>query len=323
MMNMGHFRTNILTRFLLLSLGIMSCQTASQTEEVVAHWPLTIVESPAVRQSGDPNLFVAEDGRLFLSWIDQEADYQHGLRFAKWENEGWSAAQTIAQNSNWFVNWADFPSLAVHEDFMVAHWLAKSAGGTYDYDAKVTLSQDMGQNWSEPFVLHRDGIPAEHGFVTLLPLQPNKMFAVWLDGPATASLYNQVAVAWYTAAEEKPKVQLALSENNGADFGAPIRLDHGNPLGRADAIFLDDKHLMVSWMESNGKSADIRAAVVSKSGEILSDRVLVATAASRSSGFPIMEKADEHVFFTWTEVGEEQTQVKTGKLNLNEILQAI
>ena len=414
-------------RLVLLGLALSGCQTVSQSEEVADQWRLAMAESPAGTKSGEPNLFATADGRLFLSWIDEEADNQHALRFSEWQEDHWSAAQTIAQDSNWFVNWADFPSLAMQGDFMAAHWMDKSAEGTYDYDIKVALSQDAGKSWSEPFILHRDGIPAEHGFVTMLPLESDEMFAVWLDGrhtktddadahaahghgsgamtlhattfdaegqlgeemaldmricdccqtdavktneglfvvyrdrseaevrdiycmrqvngqwtepqpvhednwqisgcpvngPATAALGNQVVVAWYTAADEKPKVQLVLSDNNGTDFGEPVRLDHGNPSGRVDVIYLDDKHLMVSWMESNGTGADIRAAVVSSSGEVLSDRLLVATAASRSSGFPIMEKAGEQVFFAWTEVGEVQTQVKTGKLNLNEILQAI
>jgi hypothetical protein len=90
-----------------------------------------------------------------------------------------------------------------------------------------------------------------------------------------------------------------------------------------DVIYLDDKHLLVSWMESNGQGADLRAAVVSNAGEVLSDRLLVATSSSRSSGFPIMEKAGEQVFFAWTEVGEEQTQVKTAHLSMHEILETI
>jgi hypothetical protein len=418
---------NNLTALLLMVIGFTGCQSALQTEEKPTHWPLQQSESPAGQQSGEANLFAAEDGRLFLSWIDGEAGNEHALRFSKWEKDRWSAAQTIAQDSNWFVNWADFPSLAAHDDFMAAHWLAKSAAGTYDYDVKVSISKDKGQNWSEPFTLHRDGIPAEHGFVTMLPVQDKGMFAVWLDGrqtkttdlhdhtahehgggamtlhattfdaegdmseelaldmricdccqtdavktdeglfvvyrnrseeevrdiycmrqvdgewtepqpvhednwqiagcpvngPATASLGRQVAVAWYTAAEVKPKVQLVLSANSGADFAEPIRLDHGNPSGRVDVIYLDDKHLLVSWMESNGQGADLRAAVVSNAGEVLSDRLLVATSSSRSSGFPIMEKAGEQVFFAWTEVGEEQTQVKTAHLSMHEILETI
>jgi hypothetical protein len=430
---MVNFRNNLNYIFaallLILTLAISGCQTATQSEEVAHQWPMQPLESPAGQQSGEPNLFAAEDGRLFLSWIDEVGDDQHALRFAKWEDHGWSVAQTIAQDSGWFVNWADFPSLAAQDDFMAAHWLAKSGEGTFDYDVKVSISRDEGQSWSTPFTLHRDGIPAEHGFVTMLPVQDEEIFAVWLDGrqtkmdgaddhsehghghgggamtlyattfdssrrmgeemaldmricdccqtdavktedglfvvyrdrseeeirdiycmrqvngkwtepqpvhednwqiagcpvngPATAAQAHQVAVAWYTAAEEKPRVQLALSEDNGVSFDAPIRLDHGNPSGRVDVIYLDDKHLMVSWMESNGKGADIRAALVNTDGEVIADHPLVATAASRSSGFPIMEKAEEKVFFAWTEVGEDKTQVRTAYVSMHEILETI
>ena len=49
-----------------------------------------------------------------------------------------------AQGANWFVNWADYPSVvAIDEKFWVAHWLAKQSGGkTYDYDVALAISND-------------------------------------------------------------------------------------------------------------------------------------------------------------------------------------
>jgi hypothetical protein len=48
----------------------------------------------------------------------------------------------------------------------------------------MSISQDSGATWSEPFVPHQDGTPTEHGFVSLFPWQGD-VGALWLDGRKT------------------------------------------------------------------------------------------------------------------------------------------
>jgi hypothetical protein len=139
--------------------------------------------SPASASSGQPNLTVAANGRVYLSWIDRLEGGRVALRFATKEANGWSAPRTIAEGANWFVNWADFPSLAVLPDgSLAAHWLAKSGPGTFSYDVNIARSFDGGKSWSQSFVPHRDGTQTEHGFVSLLPSSRDSFTAIWLDG---------------------------------------------------------------------------------------------------------------------------------------------
>jgi hypothetical protein len=91
----------------------------------------------------------------------------------------------IAQGEDWFVNWADFPSLAVNENSMAAHWLRKSAAGSYDYDVKASFYQPDEQVWSDPITVHKDGVSAEHGFVSMEPMSEGRTFISWLDGRNT------------------------------------------------------------------------------------------------------------------------------------------
>ena len=139
--------------------------------------------SPASATSGQPNLTVATNGRVYLSWMDRLEGGRVALRFASKEANGWSAPRTIAEGANWFVNWADFPSLAVLPDgSMAAHWLAKSGAGTYAYDVNIARSFDGGKTWSKPMIPHRDATQTEHGFVSLLPAKDSAFTAIWLDG---------------------------------------------------------------------------------------------------------------------------------------------
>ncbi len=160
----------------------MSCNTQADLQE------FHLVEIPTHSHSGgEANLFVSQNKQVYLSWIEYINDSTDALQFSILENDHWSQAQTIAVGNNWFVNWADFPSVAAYHDekTLAAHWLQKSAAGTYDYDIQIAQSKDLGSQWSTPFIPHRDSISAEHGFVTMIPTDGNRIFATWLDGRNT------------------------------------------------------------------------------------------------------------------------------------------
>lgn len=146
------------------------------------------MDAPAAPGSGEPNLAVAPDGQVLLSWIEPAGEGSHRLRYAARPRGGaWSEPRTVAEGAGWFVNWADFPALAALPDgTLFAHWLAKSGSGTYAYDVRVTASRDGGQTWSTPVVPHRDGTQTEHGFVSMVPWSAQAMGLVWLDGRKTA-----------------------------------------------------------------------------------------------------------------------------------------
>ena len=139
--------------------------------------------SPAGAGSGQPNLTVSRDGKVYLSWIERLGEGKFSLRFATKEGDAWSAPRVIAEGSNWFVNWADFPSMiALPDGSLAAHWLVKSGPGIFDYDVTISRSFDGGKTWSKPFVPHRDGVKTEHGFVSLFAEKDGQLAAVWLDG---------------------------------------------------------------------------------------------------------------------------------------------
>ena len=142
-----------------------------------------VVALAASPDSAEPNLTVASDGSVILSWVEELAGRGHVLRFAVRNGGAWSKPREVARGTDWFVNWADFPSvMALPNRTMAAHWLARSGSGTYDYDVMIARSSDEGETWSQPVVPHRDGVKAEHGFVSLFAQDSDTLGAVWLDG---------------------------------------------------------------------------------------------------------------------------------------------
>ena len=343
--------------------------------------------------------------------------------FSTLENENWTAPKTIATGSDWFVNWADFPSLVSSGKdgkYLAAHWLQKSANGSYDYDVQISQSKDGGQNWNPSFIPHRDSIAAEHGFVSMLPLSTEKIFATWLDGrntkgegheddshghgtsgamtlrtavfdkngnlseeaeldnricdccqtaavktkegiivayrdrsekeirdisvvrkvngnwttpksvsndnwhiagcpvngPALDANGKHVALAWFTMSEEKPQVKMAFSNDNGANFGTPIRIDEGNPLGRVDVVMISKNEALISWLEQKEEGAAIKVVQVNEEGGVGEHITITESKTSRQSGFPRMVKNGNKIIFAWTHV-DEATNVKTAIMDLN------
>ena len=174
------------------------------------------LKSPAPPDSGQPNLAVAADGRVFLSWIES-AEKGDVLRFSVRGPQGWSAPKTIARGTNWFVSDADVPSMAVLSDgTLAAHWFVKPAGvgpESEAYDINLAFSKDGGATWSgKPIMPHHDGKKRQHGFVSLMPAPDGKLAAIWLDGRNMASEEEgDMAVMYTTIASNGtvgPEVQI-------------------------------------------------------------------------------------------------------------------
>ena len=137
--------------------------------------------SPTAPGATTPNLVVAPDGKVYMSWLEP-ADSGYALKFAVLDGRTWSAPKTIRKGRDFFVNWADFSSMEILDGGrLAAHWLQRNGTTTYAYGVKVSQSTDGGTTWSTPVTPHRDSSPNEHGFVALWR-ERNQLGAVWLDG---------------------------------------------------------------------------------------------------------------------------------------------
>ena len=148
-----------------------------------ADWPVRIeaITSPAPADSAQPQLSVSSRG-LLLSWVERSGP-DAALKFSERTADGWTAPRTVASGKDWFVNWADVPSVIRLEDgSLAAHWLQKSGAGTYAYDVRLSHSTDDGKSWSPSTTPHHDGTQTEHGFATLFQMPGAGLGLVWLDG---------------------------------------------------------------------------------------------------------------------------------------------
>jgi hypothetical protein len=124
-----------------------------------------------------------------------------------------------------------------------------------------------------------------------------------VNGPSIDASGNRVALAWFTAADNRPRVMLALSADAGDTFGDAVPIDE-NALGRVDVVALDDGGAIVSWLASAEKGAEIRLRRVDSQGRAGPTRAVAQTQPARSSGFPQLERRGNDLIVAWTVAGE-------------------
>ena len=174
---------------LAFAVAAVGCERSAADTTTAAALPAPAeLPVPAGAGSAEPFLHAGPDGAVLLSWIEPMPDSAgHALRLSFLEGDAWTAPRTVAEGDDWFVNWADFPSVhRLADGTLAAHWLQRNGPGTYAYGVRISLSRDGGATWSTPITPHRDSTETEHGFVSLWVAGPERVGVAWLDGRHTA-----------------------------------------------------------------------------------------------------------------------------------------
>src|SRR5262249_49464954 len=125
----------------------------------------------------------------------------------------------------------------------------RSAGEIRD----IMVTRMDGGRWSNPVALHADGW---------------KIAGCPVNGPALAAEAQRVAAVWFTEADEKARVQLAFWNEAGVHFGTSVRVDEGQPLGRAQVKLLRGGDALVAWLEGTGSDVKLEVRRVGATGTL-------------------------------------------------------
>lgn len=385
----------------LLAVSLSAAFLACSPSRLATPIPLA---SPAGPGAMAPDL-VSTDAGVWMSWLEPEvADSRSAwsLRAARLVGEAWEPTRTVAQGTAFFVNWADFPSLAARDGELLVHRLEKLGASTYAYGVFLSRSTDGGASWEERGLLHDDSSPAEHGFVSWASADAASAdggtVGVWLDGratpdggamqlraarvedgvaapsivlddavcdccqtaaawtarglavayrdrssdevrdiylvrgegatwtapravhddgwkifgcpvngPAIAADGERLAVAWFTAAGDLPRVLLAFSDDAGDSFGPPVEIDAVEPLGRVDLALDAAGDALVSWLaqaeNQRGETAgaEVRLQRIARDGRRGPALTVATTSGERSAGFPRLARDGERLLLAWVE----------------------
>ena len=149
----------------------------------------------------------------------------------------------------------------------------------------ISISRLIDGVWSEPATVSRDGW---------------NISGCPVNGPAVDSSAAHVAVAWFTAANDVPKVKVAFSTDDGATFGEAVAIDQGAPTGRVDVLQLDDGSALVSWLEHTGLGEMLYLCRVTAREGCREPNVLAVNRQGRTIGFPRMTLVGDAAYIAWT-----------------------
>ena len=166
-------------------------------------------------------------------------------------------------------------------------------GRTGDEIRDIRVVRSMESGWTAPAVVHDDG-----WVISACPV----------NGPAIGANGSLVAVAWFTAANDSPRVMLAFSENGGESFGNPIQVagsgEIGRSLGRVDLALTPGGIALVSWLHEREGTAALMLAALDPAGSRSGTTVVPQLDGGRTTGFPRLALRGDQVLLAWTEPGE-------------------
>ena len=140
-----------------------------------------------------------------------------------------------------------------------------------------------------------------------------------VNGPKVAVNSKDLAVAWFTVSNENPLVNVSFSKNNGNSFGAPLKVNDHDAIGRVDVSFLNDEEVIVSYMEVDDIGTYLRIKKVSFDGKISEPITISKIDGGRNTGVPQLEIIDSEIFIVWTIFLDGMNQLKSIKLNSKNI----
>ena len=134
-------------------------------------------------ENSSESFLLSTNDNLYISWTEQVAD-SNFLYLSKLENNTWSEKSIIKKGTDWFVNWADFPSISYNDisSSIFSFHLQKSSEETFSYD--VNYHFNINDSWIDMKNIHDDNTFSEHGFVSSVPYKDGFMVS-WLDGRNT------------------------------------------------------------------------------------------------------------------------------------------
>ncbi|TVQ64967.1 MAG: hypothetical protein EA360_11110, partial [Balneolaceae bacterium] len=115
------------------------------------------LNNPADTGSRFPFLYSDPGGLISMSWLLNIEEDIYALQFTTYRDGMWTAPQTTRIAVDYFVNWADFPSVVSFEGEVIAlHSLRKKEGGPYAYDIDITFRDEETGRWDRVITPHLD-----------------------------------------------------------------------------------------------------------------------------------------------------------------------
>jgi hypothetical protein len=257
--------------------------------------PIAPNRDKTMTQHGFATLFPIADGGTGVIWLDgrathgEEGDMQ--LRAAMFDKAHKPLGESMIDSR---VCECCPTSVALAADGPIAAYRDRSAGDVRD----IYVTRLSAGKWSMPVQVHRDNF---------------KIDACPINGPSVAANGKDVAVAWFTAPNEKQQSFVAFSQDGGRTFGKAIKVEDVGTLGRMQAGLAPDGAAIVGWIEFANEKSTFKVRRIDAAG---TRGPSVTVAEVSGTRFPRMVIAKNEALLAWTESEKDASRVKTARIAL-------
>lgn len=149
----------------------------------------------------------------------------------------------------------------------------------------IYIVRQDGDDWTKPKAIYNDGW---------------QIAACPVNGPSVAANGNQVAVAWFSMANNQQTVKVSFSHDAGVTFSKPVIVDNTQPVGRVDIELLETGEVIVSWLDRNLTSGAVYLQRISPNGLKGDPLEITQLSDSRRVGFPKIGRSGSSLVVVWT-----------------------
>jgi len=257
-------------------------------------------------EHGFVSIMANNEKGFFITWLDGrntiekklEGDHKPmTIRFAEITDKG-----DVIKESELDASTCDCcqTSIAITNDGPIVVYRDRSEEEVRD----IYIVKNINGTWEKPNAVHDDG-----WIINGCPV----------NGPKVAVNSKNLAVSWFTVSNNHPLVNVSFSKNNGNSFGAPLKVNDHDAIGRVDVAFLNDEEVIVSYMEVDDIGTYLRIKKVSFDGKISEPITISKIDGGRNTGVPQLEIIDSEIFIVWTIFLDGMNQLKSVKLNSKNI----
>ncbi|HTW65458.1 MAG TPA: sialidase family protein [Bryobacteraceae bacterium] len=118
------------------------------------------------------------------------------------------------------------------------------------------------------------------------------------NAAAIAAKGDHVAVSWFTGAQDKPRVEMAFSNDAGSSFTKAMVLSAGHAFGYTALAMEEDGGAIVSWLERSPEGAKVMVRRVTATG-VAGPAVEVAKGGKMALGYPKLFHHGNDTFIAW------------------------
>jgi len=155
----------------------------------------------------------------------------------------------------------------------------------------VVVRRYVGAAWADPVAVggenwHIEGCP--------------------VNGPAVAADASRVAVAWFTAAGNVPRVRFARSEDGAATFAPALDLDGAGSFGQVGLVLAPDGTAKVTWWRAaSAGGTDLVLRTVAADGTLGDPRVIAHSDAVQPVDVPQIAAVGDDLLVAWTSLDDD------------------